>query len=115
MPDARAPLYLDEDVSVILAAILRARGFDVVTTRDTGHLSWTDDDQLAFAAETRRVFLTHNRVDFERLHRLWLEAGRAHAGILIARRRLPAELAARVGRLLSRMTADDLVNQVFYV
>ncbi len=30
------------------------------------------------------MFLTHNRVDFERLHREWLEAGRSHAGIVIA-------------------------------
>jgi hypothetical protein len=35
-----AELYLDEDVSVLVAALLRARGFDVITARDEG-MAWT--------------------------------------------------------------------------
>lgn len=71
MPRAPAPVYLDEDVSVIVAAILKARGFDVVTARDAGQPGRSDFQQLAFGAEAGRVLLTHNRVDFERLHREW--------------------------------------------
>ncbi len=115
MPRAPTPVYLDEDVSVIVAAILKARGFDVVTTRDAGQLGRSDFQQLAFGAEAGRVLLTHNRVDFERLHREWLEAGRSHAGIVIARRRPPGDLAARMGRLLTRLAAEDLKNQLLYV
>jgi hypothetical protein len=95
--------------------MLRARGFEAVTARDAGQLGRSDSEQLATAAVTGRVLFTHNRVDFERLHREWLEAGRPHAGIVVARRRLPVELAARVGRLLSRLTADELKNQLLYV
>lgn len=38
MPNRPAALYCDEDVSVVLAAMLRARGFRVATARDSGHL-----------------------------------------------------------------------------
>ena len=61
------------------------------------------------------MLVTHNRVDFERLHRSWLEAGRLHSGIIIARRRLPVEVARRLGRLLARLPAEDFSDQLFYV
>ena len=109
-----AQLYLDEDVSVVVATIPRARGFDAMTTREAGQLGQSDFDQLASAARAGRVLLTQNRIDFERLHREWLEAGRPHAGVVIARRRVAVELAARVGRLLTRLTADELKNQLLY-
>lgn len=115
MPDNAASLYLDEDVSVVVAAILTARGFVVTTARDRKQLSRSDEEQLAFAADTNSVLLTHNRVDFERLHREWLEARRRHFGIVIARRRPPGELAARVGRLLDRLRAQELRDQLFYI
>jgi len=52
MPRAPAPVYLDEDVSVIVAAILKARGFDVVTARDAGQLGRSDFQQLALGCTT---------------------------------------------------------------
>jgi hypothetical protein len=42
-------LYTDEDVDVLIADLLRARGFSVLTTRDAGRLYATDEEQLAFA------------------------------------------------------------------
>jgi hypothetical protein len=38
MPDLLPPLHCDEDVSVVLAAMLRARGFTATTARDSGQL-----------------------------------------------------------------------------
>ena len=98
----------------MLAAMLRARGFSVTTARDAGHLGHVDEHQLQVAADAARIFLTHNRADFERLHRQWIESSRQHAGIIIARRRLPGELTMRLGRLLGRLSADDFTNQLFY-
>ncbi len=115
MPNPPPSVYLDEDVSVVVAAILKARGFDPITTRDAGQLGQPDNPQLTFAATNGRVLLTHNKVDFERLHREWLERGKPHAGIVIARRRAPVDLASRVGRLLSRLAPDELKNQLFYI
>jgi len=114
MPSRPAALYCDEDVSVVLAAMLRARGFPVTTARDAGHLGHVDLYQLQVAADADRILLTHNRADFERLHGQWIESGRRHAGIIIARRRLPGELTVRLGRLLGRLSADDFTNQLFY-
>jgi hypothetical protein len=115
MPSDIAPLYLDEDVSVVVAAILRGRGFDAITTRDAGRLGYGDASQLVFAAHARRVLLTHNRADFERLHKEWLATGQLHVGMIIARRRLAVELAARIGRLLMRLPASALEDQLLYV
>ena len=63
MPEPPAHLYFDEDVSVVVAAILRARGFEVVTTRESGRLGLPDAEQLAFAAGAGRALLTHNRFE----------------------------------------------------
>ena len=115
MPSPPPSLYLDEDVSVVVAAILAARGFPAVTVRDSKQLGRPDAEQLAYAARLNSILLTHNRSDFERLYRERLEAGNPHAGIIIARRRSPGEVAARVGRLLSRLGADGLRGQLFYV
>jgi uncharacterized protein with PIN domain len=115
MPDGSVPIFADEDVSVVAAAILHARGFNVVTARDAGRLGHSDRDQITFATREGRVLLTHNRDDFERLHREHLEAGQAHAGIIVARRRHATDLAARVGTLLSRWPTGEFGNQLFYV
>jgi hypothetical protein len=114
MPDRLPPLHCDEDVSVVFAAMLRARGFTLTTARDAGQLGRSDEEQLAFASGAGRVLVTHNRVDFERLHGRWLEAGRRHSGIIIARRRLPVELARRVSRLLARLPVENFSDQLFY-
>lgn len=75
----RQSLYLDEDVSVLLAKLLRARGFEVVTAREANRLRLSDEEQLTFAAEHQLAMFTHNRVHFERLYSEWLAAGKSHA------------------------------------
>jgi hypothetical protein len=82
MPESAARIYPDEDVSVLGATILRARGFEAVTARDTGQLGRSDPEQLTSGALAERVLLTHNQVDCERPHRQRLEVGRPHAGII---------------------------------
>ena len=108
-------LYLDEDVDVLVATLLRARGFDAVTTLEAGNLRRHDDEQLAFAAAQGIALLTHNRVDFENLAREWLAAGKHHAGILIAVRRAPHDIARRLLAILNNVTADEMDDQVRYI
>jgi predicted nuclease of predicted toxin-antitoxin system len=60
-------IYLDEDVNVLLADLLKARGFEAITTREAGQLSKTDEEQLRYAVSQELTLLTHNRVDFEAL------------------------------------------------
>jgi predicted nuclease of predicted toxin-antitoxin system len=59
-------LYLDEDVNVLVAALLRAHGFDALTTQEAGRLAASDVEQLAYAASHQRALLSHNRADYEK-------------------------------------------------
>jgi hypothetical protein len=61
MPDRHRALYCDEDVSVVLAAMLRARGFAVTTARDADQLGRSDEEQLTLAVRAGSALLTHNR------------------------------------------------------
>jgi predicted nuclease of predicted toxin-antitoxin system len=63
-----AALYTDEDMSALVATLLRSRGLDVTTVPEKATLGKTDSEQLGFATSLGRCMLTHNRVDFERLH-----------------------------------------------
>ena len=108
-------LYLDEDVDVLLAHLVRARGFGVVTTQEAGHVGRTDTEQLAFAVDQGKTILTHNRVDFEALARRYFEDKKSHSGIIIAVRRHPKELARRVLILLNSLAADEIENQIRYI
>ena len=94
-------LYLDEDVDVLVATLLRARGFEALTAVEAGMLGRDDADQLEFAAQHQRAFLTHNRIDFEDLVQSYYAAGRPHEGVIIAVRRPPHEIAARLLRVLN--------------
>ena len=47
----------EADVDVALAAALRRRGVDALTTQEAGNVQQRDEEQLAFAAKTGRVFL----------------------------------------------------------
>lgn len=69
-------LYLDEDVSVVVSDLLRARGFVAVTTREAGRLGGTNAEQLEYAMRERKTLLTHNRADFELLARQYFPQGK---------------------------------------
>ena len=108
-------LYLDEDVHVLIAELIRRYGFEAVTTRDESQLQRGDDEQLAYAASRGMALLTHNRVDFERLATAYFNAGQMHHGILIAVRRSPYEIARRALHIRNNVTADEMVNQMRYI
>jgi predicted nuclease of predicted toxin-antitoxin system len=80
---AFAALYTDEDMSALVATLLRSRGLDVTTVPEQTTLGKPDSEQLEFATSIGRCILTHNRLDFERLHLQYLEAGKQHFGIII--------------------------------
>lgn len=108
-------LYLDEDVDILVAQLLRARGFSALTTQEAGRKGKTDAEQLAFARNQKLTLLTHNRVDFERLAKEYFEEGKTHYGIIIAVRRPTPELVKRLLVILNHVTADEMVNQLRYI
>lgn len=110
-----AAVYLDEDVNPLIAELLRSHGFDAVTTRDLKLLGTSDAEQLAKAVSLKRCLLTHNRIDFEALHKSYIEMGRAHCGIMLAVRRPVYQVTSNVALLLNSLTVDEIENQLLYV
>ncbi len=108
-------LYLDEDVAVLVADLIRARGFAAHTTREAGQLGRDDATQLAYAARQQQTFVTHNRADFEALAHSYFATGQNHAGIIIAVRHDPYELVRRLLVILNQVTADEIHNQLRYI
>ena len=108
-------LYLDEDVSVLVAELLRTRGFIVQTTQEAGRTNADDEEQLAYAVSRQRALLTHNRDDFARLAQKYFADGRKHYGIIIAVRRPPNEIVRRLLTILNQTTSDEAEDQVIYI
>jgi predicted nuclease of predicted toxin-antitoxin system len=108
-------LYLDEDVSVLIADLIRAQGFSVMTTHQAGNLGKSDAEQFDFATNQRKVLLTHNRIDFENLAKKYFDENKTHHGIIIAVRRLPNEMVQRILKILNNITADEIINQILYI
>jgi len=61
---AKITLLLDEDVRVLLAEILRQRGYDVVHVLEVGRGGKSDPEQLLYAVSQKRVILSHNIRDY---------------------------------------------------
>ncbi|KYC35959.1 hypothetical protein WA1_49005 [Scytonema hofmannii PCC 7110] len=108
-------LYLDEDVNVLIAEVLKARGFDAITARDAGQLHATDAEQFAYAVSQARTLITHNRIDFEELVQMYFDSSQMHYGVIFAVRRSPQEIAKRLLVILNQVTADKMQNQVRYI
>jgi predicted nuclease of predicted toxin-antitoxin system len=108
-------LYLDEDVAVLVATLLRARGFTAITTQEADQLGRSDPEQLTYATSQGSVLLTHNRADFEALAEQYFLAGQPHCGLIIAVRRPPYELARRLLTIIDNVTADEMDNQLRYI
>lgn len=108
-------LYLDEDVTDQLAALLRERGYDAKSALAMGAAGLTDHEQLAFATGLGRAILTSNHRDFVALARRWYDEGREHAGIVLSRQfsiREIGELLRQVCNLLEAVSAGGMWNTV---
>jgi predicted nuclease of predicted toxin-antitoxin system len=109
-----AALHTDEDVSALVATLLRARGLNVTTVPEQATLGKSDREQLEFATSLDRCILTHNRVDFERLHLQYIEEDKEHCGIIVVPHKNAYEVAQRIGILVNTLTADEIKNQLLY-
>ena len=111
-----ARLYFDEDADVRLAEALRRRGYDVETTVTAGLLEASDEEQLTYAASQQRVLVTHNIKHFPGVQAAWIEAGKAHWGIiiLIGHSAIGPWLRRRE-TLLNRFSAEELKNRLLFL
>ena len=86
-----ADLYLDNDVSLVLARLLRQNGHNVIATKEERRSRASDDEQLLTAATRQRILVTHNVADFVLLHNAWrrwaeawqLPSAPPHSGIVV--------------------------------
>ncbi|WP_228054977.1 hypothetical protein [Gloeocapsopsis crepidinum] len=58
--------------------------------------------------------MTHNRVDFERLHLQYMEEDKQHSGIIVVPQKNAYEVAQRIGILVSALTIEEIRNQLLY-
>lgn len=108
-------IYLDEDVNVLIADLIRSRGFAVKTTQEAGNLGKTDYEQFKFAKSQNFALLTHNRVDFEKIAQEHFASNKIHYGLIIAARHPPREIVRRLLKTLNTFTADEMKNQIIYI
>ncbi len=116
-----ADFYLDNDVSLRLAPLLRSVGHRVTTTRDLGLSGASDDAQLLTAARNGWILITHNRRDFMMLHDAWRTWPAAfglalppHPGSLVLDQALPDVLTNIVSGFLAGMPGESWINELFW-
>jgi hypothetical protein len=111
---AAPPAFLDECVDQPLANALLDRGFVLLTARDAGTLGSSDEAQLEQATTRRMVLLTHNRLDFMRLHTALAAQGRAHGGIVVLTQRLPLPpRVLRAAMMLDWISEKNYESQLY--
>jgi predicted nuclease of predicted toxin-antitoxin system len=76
-------LYLDEDLSPRVVALLRDRGLDVTGAHEVGQAGCSDLEQLRYAAREGRCLITRNVTDFLELIRSLIDRQESHAGIIL--------------------------------
>ena len=76
-------VYLDEDLSPVIAALLRKHGMDATTAQEVGNIQLDDRAQLAYAAREGRAIVTANVIDFIRLAHEAIATNSEHAGIVL--------------------------------
>lgn len=109
-----ALLYTDEDMSALVATLLKSRGLDITTVPEQGTLGKTDQEQLEFATSLNRCLITHNRVDFERLHLQYIQRKKHHSGIIVIPQKNAYELAKRISILVRALAIEEIENQLLY-
>ena len=88
-------LLLDEDVRVLLAEVLRERGYDTVHVLELNRGSFSDTEQLDYAINDKRTLLTHNVGDFLVLDKAYRLESRNHYGIIVSDQLIFRELLRR--------------------
>jgi hypothetical protein len=76
-------LYLDEDLSPVIARLLKKHGIDAITASEVGNVQLSDQAQLAYATREGRAIVTANVVDFVELAHEAVAANAEHAGIIL--------------------------------
>ncbi len=104
--------HFDEHITAKLAQALRQAGIDVTTTPEVGLRTRSDDEQLEFATQDRRVFVTHDE-DFL----IMAAAGYQHAGIVFCaqRTRNLRQMIEALVLIHAVYSPEEMENHVEYI
>jgi hypothetical protein len=111
-------LYLDEDsMRTALISGLRRLTFDVLTTEEALTRRQPDGEQLTYATEQARAIFTQNVGDYSDLHRMLMQTGGSHAGIiLLTDQYAPVGLQLRCfGRLVRTRSQESLRDSLVFL
>jgi hypothetical protein len=111
-------LYLDEDaLQDALVQALQSSGVDVMTVADADRLSFSDEDQLIWAAQQIRVIYSSNMGDFHQLHSVFLAEAKSHGGIILVpqQRYSIREQLRGLLKLMAEKSAEDMINQLVFL
>ena len=97
-------LYLDEDLSPRVVALLRERGLDATGAHEVGQVGRSDLEQLRYAAREGRCLITRNVTDFLELIRSLIKQQESHVGIILVPASFPGDEFA--------LLADAIVQPV---
>ena len=111
----RPRLYLDEDVQLAVAAGLRRRGHDVLTTVEAGRGGSSDEEQLRFAISAKRCLFTFNRGHFAELHARVVASGEHHWGIIVSPQLHIGRTVRALAALLSRHPDTELHDKLVWL
>jgi len=107
---------MDVHVPAAITAGLRQLGHDVVTSKEDGSRTWSDERLLQRTTELGRVLFSQDQ-DLLVLADIWQRQGRAFGGIVFA-----AQQATSIGQLIADLAliadccgADEILNRVVFV
>ncbi len=83
-------LYADEDTNREIVDRLSSEGHNITTAQEAGNEALSDQEQLSYAHENSEPIITHNKIDFIKLH----QSGQEHSGIFSVSRNMTNEQAA---------------------
>ena len=115
---SRICLYLDEDtIKSALVKALRNADLDVITVVDAGMLGRSDEEQLNWSTQGKRVIYSFNIGDFCKLHRDYMVEGKTHAGIILAPQQqysIGRQLAGLL-KIVAANSSEDMINQLIFL
>jgi hypothetical protein len=100
-----------------LVLALRSSGLGVLTPAETGLINGDDLEYLVCAAARGYALYSYNSGDYQRLHKEWLQAGREHSGIIVARQQRYSigEQLRRLMRIRAELSADTMRNRIEFL
>jgi hypothetical protein len=115
---SRICLYLDEDtIKTALVKALRNADLDVITVVDAGMLGRSDEEQLNWSTEQKRVIYSFNIGDFCKLHKNYVIRGKTHTGIILAPQQqysIGRQLTGLL-KLVAAYSPEDMMNQLVFL